>query len=104
MKNYQNPMTILEESKEEDVSFNKTLTDQSPIPNRQTSVDDGTRSLLNHMRGNSYQDNSSSIAFNHSAALRGANQTTINGNAKPNFNISGVSSMTSQHLKMMSPG
>jgi len=51
-------MTILEESKEEDVSFNKTLTDQSPIPNRiggmsgiyydnKSSIDDGTRSLLN---------------------------------------------------------
>jgi len=27
-------LTILEESKEEDVSFNKTITDQSPIPIR----------------------------------------------------------------------
>ncbi len=97
-------MTILEESKEEDVSFNKTLTDQSPIPNRQISVDDGTRSLLNHMRGNSYQDNNSLNTFNQSAALRIGTQTSIAGNAKPNFNISGVSSMTSQHLKMMSPG
>ena len=58
VKNYVNPMTILEDSKEEDVSFNKTLTDQSPIPNRiggmsgiyydnKSSIDDGTRSLLN---------------------------------------------------------
>lgn len=80
VKNYQNPMTILEESKEEDISFNKTLTDQSPIPVRlrggdgtmnpygygnnltgtgggmvyfdnKSSIDDGTRSLLMHMKG-----------------------------------------------------
>jgi hypothetical protein len=58
-------MTILEDSKEEDVSFNKTLTDHSPIPNRhgggpgmyydnKSSIDDGTRSLLNQMRGGNY--------------------------------------------------
>eukprot|EP00347_Sterkiella_histriomuscorum_P005804 403355205 len=116
VKNYQNPMTILEESKEEDVSFNKTLTDQSPIPVRgkeggpynaynsnnltgtggvyfdnKSSIDDGTRSLLMHMRGvpgMESQDHSATLGsqgLRNASILGGGN---IAGNAKPNFNIS----------------
>lgn len=58
--------TILEESKEEDMSFNRTLGGQSPIQKRlegtginfenKSSIDDGTRSLLQQMRDNMSND------------------------------------------------
>ncbi|CDW86053.1 UNKNOWN [Stylonychia lemnae] len=108
VKNYINPMTILEDSKEEDVSFNKTLTDQSPIPNRhggiggifydnKSSIDDGTRSLLHQMRGNySHENTIGSNALKSSQFMGGG----IAGNAKPNFNIS-TSTLSNQHLKFM---
>ena len=101
-------MTILEESKEEDVSFNKTLTDQSPIPNRiggmsgiyydnKSSIDDGTRSLLNQMRGNySHENTLGSNALKSSQLIGGG----IVGNIKPNFNIS-TGTLSNQHLKFM---
>lgn len=74
--------TILEESKEEDVSFNKSFTGHSPIHERQalfynkSSVDDGTRSFLNNMRIGDYNEQSKD------STLGG-----IINNIKPNFSI-----------------
>mmetsp|Transcript_3682 Transcript_3682/g.3618 ORF Transcript_3682/g.3618 Transcript_3682/m.3618 type:complete len:128 (+) Transcript_3682:206-589(+) len=51
------PQTILEDSKEEEISFNKTLTGTSPIQKPQSgfenksSAEEGTRSLIVQLKG-----------------------------------------------------
>lgn len=81
---------ILEDSKEEDVSFSKTLTGHSPIPKKynymenKSSVDEGTRSLLKHMRNNSLESND---AFKNSTLGNGGPTISAYQNSRPSFNI-----------------
>jgi len=80
---------ILEESKEEDMSFNKTLSGQSPIPDKhlgnyhRSSIDDGTQSFVCQTGGNS-RENTGIIPFK-STTIGG-----LAGNARPSLSIHSV--------------
>lgn len=66
------------------MSFSKTLTGHSPIPVRnfdnKSSIDDGTRSLIGHMRGNSGDYYNGTYQFKNATlgGIASGNQTKTN--------------------------
>jgi hypothetical protein len=86
---------ILEDSKEEDISFNKTISGQSPIRygfyDNKISIDDGAHSLIKHFRGDS-KESTGLMQFKNTS------HSGINNNTRTSFNIQNANN-TSPFLK-----